>query len=93
MKHEAGKFVFTVFAFLVLTAFASVSEAMTIYVPDDYEKIQWAVDNASVGDTIVVRDGVYVENIKVGKKRQRTALFGLQILPIMFLKRRRIGLT
>ncbi|MEA2075539.1 MAG: hypothetical protein U9O85_07385 [Euryarchaeota archaeon] len=29
----------------------------TYYVPDDYLKIQWAVDNASAGDTIVVRDG------------------------------------
>ena len=85
-----GHLLFTV----LLIAISSIGCAKaTIYVPDDYAKIQWAVDNASVEDTIVVRDGVYVENIKVGKKRQRTALFGLQILPIMFLKRRRIGLT
>jgi len=64
-----GKFVFSVFAsFLILTAFAGVSAAKTIYVPDDYAKIQWAVDNASVEDTIVVRDGVYVENVVVNKK-------------------------
>jgi len=63
-----GKLVFTVFAsFLILTAFASVSAAKTIYVPDDYEKIQWAVDNASAGDTIIVRDGTYTENINVNK--------------------------
>ena len=62
------KFVFTVFAFLVLTAFAGVSEAKTIYVPDDYEKIQWAVDNASDGDTILVRDGIYYESITVSKQ-------------------------
>jgi len=38
-----GKFVFPVFAsFLILTAFAGFSEAKTIYVPDDYENIQWA---------------------------------------------------
>ena len=67
MRRKAVKFVFLAFAFLVLTALASVSEARTIYVPDDYEKIQWAVDNASVGDTIVVRDGVYVENIDINK--------------------------
>jgi len=65
---EARKFAFIVFAFLILTALAGVSAAKTIYVPDNYAKIQWAVDNASVGDTIVVRDGVYVENIKVDKK-------------------------
>jgi len=68
MKREAGKFVFTVFAFLVLTAFASVSEAKTIYVPDDYAKIQWAVDNATAGDTIIVRDGIYYENVDVNKQ-------------------------
>ena len=39
----------------------------TIYVPDDYPKIQWAVDNASAGDTIIVRDGTYTENIAVTK--------------------------
>ncbi|MCW7075216.1 MAG: right-handed parallel beta-helix repeat-containing protein [Candidatus Methanospirare jalkutatii] len=63
-----GKFVFLAFAFLVLTAFASVSAAKTIYVPDDYAKIQWAVDSASIGDTIIVRDGTYYENVVVNKK-------------------------
>jgi len=63
-----GKFVFPLFtSFLILTAFASVSEAKTIYVPDDYARIQWAVDNASAGDTIIVRDSVYVENIDINK--------------------------
>jgi len=64
-----GKFVFTVFAsFLILTAFASASAAKMIYVPDDYEKIQWAVDNSSDGDTIIVRDGIYYENVFVNKQ-------------------------
>jgi len=63
-----GKFVFPLFtSFLILTAFASVSEAKTIYVPDDYVKIQWAVDNASARDTIIVRDSFYVENIDINK--------------------------
>jgi len=31
-------------------------------VPNDYAKIQWAVDNASANDTIIVRDAIYVEN-------------------------------
>jgi len=68
MRRKAVKFVFLAFAFLVLTAFASVSAAKTIYVPDDYEKIQWAVDNASDGDTIIVRDGTYYESITVSKQ-------------------------
>jgi len=69
MMCEARKVVFPVFAsFLILTAFASVSAAKTIYVPDDYEKIQWAVDNASAGDTIIVRDGIYSESVNVNKQ-------------------------
>ena len=42
-----------------------VAGATTIYVPDNYAKIQWAVDNASVGDTIIERDGTYTENVGV----------------------------
>jgi len=38
-----------------------------IYVPDNYTKIQWAVDNATSGDTIIVRDGTYNENAVVNK--------------------------
>jgi len=39
-----------------------------IYVPDDYAKIQDAVNAASIGDTIIVRDGTYYENLKVDKQ-------------------------
>jgi len=42
-------------------------EPMTIIVPDDYEKIQWAIGNASVGDTIFVRAGTYYEHVIVNK--------------------------
>ena len=38
-------------------------ESSTIYVPDDYSTIQAAVDAASSGDTIIVRDGSYDESI------------------------------
>jgi parallel beta-helix repeat protein len=41
--------------------------ANIIYVPDDYPKIQTAVDAANPGDTIIVRDGTYTENIEVNK--------------------------
>ena len=56
-------------AFVLLCAFvgASVASARTIYVPDDYAKIQWAIDNASAGDTIIVRPGTYTENVDVNK--------------------------
>lgn len=40
----------------------------TYYVPDDYPTIQGAIDASSNGDTIVVRAGLYFENIDfVGK--------------------------
>ena len=38
-----------------------------IYVPDYYPTIQQAIDNATAGDTIIVRDGVYYENVVVDK--------------------------
>lgn len=53
--------------FAVLASADLASKSATIYVPDDYAKIQWAVDNASSGDTIILRDGVYVENVYVTK--------------------------
>jgi len=47
----------------ILTGIANAA----IIVPDDYATIQWAIDNATAGDTIIVRDGFYVENIVVNK--------------------------
>ncbi|PXF61879.1 MAG: hypothetical protein C4B59_01220, partial [Candidatus Methanogaster sp.] len=46
----------------------SIASADTIYVPDDRARIQWAVDNATGGDTIIVRDGTYSENVDVNKR-------------------------
>jgi nitrous oxidase accessory protein len=39
----------------------------TIVVPDSYSTIQAAIDNASEGDTVFVKKGVYVENPVVNK--------------------------
>ena len=41
---------------------------MITYVPDGYASIQWAVDNATVGGMIIVRDGTYTENVNVNKR-------------------------
>jgi len=45
-----------------------VSSSVTIYVPDDYAKIQWAIDNATAGDTIIVKSGTYYEKVNVIKQ-------------------------
>jgi parallel beta-helix repeat protein len=61
-------------SFLVTPSATAVSKSLvtsssaTIYVPEDYAKIQWAENAANAGDTIVVRDGTYSEKIKVNKR-------------------------
>jgi parallel beta-helix repeat protein len=40
----------------------------TIYVPDAYPTIQAAANAVSAGDTIIVRDGYYIENVDVNKR-------------------------
>jgi len=44
-----------------------IAELTTIIVPNDYPTIQEAVNAASPGDTIIVREGTYTENVKVSK--------------------------
>jgi parallel beta-helix repeat protein len=47
------------------------SGSSTVYVggsgPGNYTKIQWAIENASYGDTVFVHAGTYNENVKVNK--------------------------
>jgi parallel beta-helix repeat protein len=52
-----------------LPAFVNKVEASPgiIYVPDNYPTIQAAVNAASPGDTIIVRDGTYTENVNANK--------------------------
>jgi parallel beta-helix repeat protein len=42
--------------------------AAIISVPDDYARIQWAIDNATDGNTIEVHSGIYYENLSLNKK-------------------------
>ena len=39
----------------------------TWYVPDNFSTIQAAINAASAGNTIIVRDGTYTENVKINK--------------------------
>lgn len=38
-----------------------------VYVPGNYEKIQWAINNASEGSTIIVASGIYYEHLTIDK--------------------------
>ncbi|RZB28828.1 MAG: nitrous oxidase accessory protein [Candidatus Argoarchaeum ethanivorans] len=56
------------FAILAVISIGCAS-ADTIYVPEEgNQTIQQAVNNASEGDTIIVRDGTYTENVDVNKR-------------------------
>lgn len=67
IKYENAVIFAVIFAMLAFVSVESTSAA-TIYVPDDYATIQEAVDAANAGDTIIVRDGTYRENIDVKKR-------------------------
>ena len=60
-----GVFKYTKIVVFVFFVCLQVAHAQTIYVPDDYSKIQWAVANATVGDVVIVRDGTYIENVVI----------------------------
>ncbi len=73
MKEESTKiWIFSVpIIFMILTAFAlfsiSIVSANTWYVEEN-ESIQAAVNSATAGDTIIVGDGTYAENVDVDKR-------------------------
>lgn len=66
-KNIGSAFFVAIFVFLAFATlpFATASPDDVIYVPDNYATIQKAVDAASTGDTIIVRDGTYTENVNV----------------------------
>jgi len=62
-------FVFLLFSTAVVSSLpiSVATNPAEIVVPDNYEKIQWAVGNASEGDTIFVNAGIYHEHVVVTK--------------------------
>jgi parallel beta-helix repeat protein len=70
--HRKTSAIFAALTFIFLMAVGTVSvhpgnAAKTIVVPDNYPTISAAVANASAGDTIIVKSGVYHENVVVDK--------------------------
>lgn len=84
------KLISIIVIFLVLSSVLTLSglniarvEAATIGVPDDYPTIQAAIDAASDGDTVLVKGGVYYEELDiqkslalVGEDRDTTTIYG-----------------
>jgi hypothetical protein len=69
-QQIAKKFVALMFIFLMLLGTVSVrvgNSSKTIVVPNDYASISAAVNSASPGDTILVKSGVYYENVLITK--------------------------
>lgn len=67
IKRVIASLLCCIIVLAIVIPFASTARAssVTIYVPDDYPTIQAAVDAVSPGDTIIVRDGTYTENIDI----------------------------
>jgi parallel beta-helix repeat protein len=63
---------FTIFTVVIAVVALNVSmgcaSASPIYVPDNYSTIQEAVDHATPGETIIVRDEVYTENVIIDRR-------------------------
>ena len=53
---------------LLLWVFTGVVFAKTVYVPTNYPTIQDAINALNDGDTIIVKDGTYRENVVVDKR-------------------------
>lgn len=56
------------FITIVFVASTLISNASIKYVPSDYLTIQLAIDNSSNGDSIIVNEGIYQENIVIDNK-------------------------
>jgi parallel beta-helix repeat protein len=72
MKNKAVSGLMLTLLLTSMSTFASSlqpieAEPTTIVVPDDYAKIQWAIGNATTGDTIFVRAGTYYEHLYIDK--------------------------
>jgi nitrous oxidase accessory protein len=69
-NRKAALFLLSIFCllFVSIPEFEVVkAESKIIIVPDDYSAMSWAVGNASEGDTIYVKSGIYQEHIAVDK--------------------------
>lgn len=55
------------FAIVSIVIMSCIVTSAKIYVPTNYETIQSAIDNASEGEEIIVKPGIYEENLRINK--------------------------
>ena len=73
MKHILTIFAIFLISFAIIPSYVYAGYSLqkvngkVIFVPDDFGTIQEAIKAASDGDIIIVKDGIYVENIDVFK--------------------------
>ena len=73
LKKKVPVYVFAIVLLILVSlslthaSFPKVVSASTINVPEDYATIQWAIGNATAGDTIFVKAGTYYENVAIDK--------------------------
>src|SRR3989304_8843878 len=66
-KMIKKKLIFVLPALFVLITGIARPEAATVYVPDSYKSIKDAVEHTLPGDTVIVKEGNYSENILITK--------------------------
>ena len=54
--------------FIALFTFLSISFSAVINIPSDYSNIQAGIDASSAGDTVLIADGIYFENLILEKE-------------------------
>ncbi len=86
--------VFSLFVVCVPDVLVVEASSKTVVVPDDYSTIQGAVDAASAGDTVFVREGTYYERVEinktltlVGENKERTVIDGGYEGPVVLVDR------
>jgi signal transduction histidine kinase/DNA-binding response OmpR family regulator len=67
MKASNQTLKFLVFLFLILPSAISSLYSKTLFVPNQYRTIQFAINGARTGDTVLVDDGIYYENLRINK--------------------------